>query len=229
MMKKLGLVISRYTSVFFIAVMLLTAVWSVAALLSGQHPVIWPVLYGSLVVSVPGAVVAAAFVSFFSMNRVFASRLAGILAMTVLAGSSLGLLALALRTLPLTLSVDMTILPAGYRTLITWFITAARAEPLQVTAATASVSLLFASSWGCTRVSESRPLLGAFVAPGMALAVMELAALLLTGPADALFAWVGLALPRLFAHAIVLGATAVLFIGLDFLIARKPAGRRRDA
>jgi len=186
-------------------------------------------LYGIGLATVPLAVVIAAFMTFFLLNRTTTSRFKGystIFPLTLIA--LLGPASVA-RFVRLPDAGSIASLPSEYRLMGSWMTEIATAPWLEFSAGLASFALFSASFWGFTRLSRSRPLLGAFLAPSGVLASLYLFALYLSGPADALFALIGFSTPRLMNTAILTGSSALALFLLDVLIARKPSGGRRDA
>ncbi len=219
----------RFLVAFVISILCTSAVLMTNTLLEHGTDNFLKLLYGISLATVPLAVVVASFMTFFRLNRTTTSRFKGystIIPLTLLA--LLGPAAIA-RFVSLPDAVGIAALPPEYRLTGSWMTEIATATWLEFSAGLASFALFSASFWGFTRLSRTRPLLGAFLAPSGVLAALYLFALYQSGPADALFALIGFSTPRLMTTAILTGSSALALFLLDVLIARKPSGGRRDA
>jgi hypothetical protein len=173
--------------------------------------------------------VAAAFITFFLLNRLLSSRIAGYLIITPLALLALAGPAALIRFTDIPIADGIASLPAGYRATGEWMIAVARASWPEAAAGVASFAVFAASFWGSTRLSRNRPLLGAFIAPSGVIAALYLFSVFLSGPADALFAIIGMDVSGLLSAAILTATCALALMLFDALFARKPTGGRKDA
>ncbi len=225
-MKNLPRVIVRFISTFLVAGICISAVWMTEALLGSHETSFIPAILGLAVAAIPAAVVVAVFLLFFIMNRLYSSRLFGYPVIISLALLALGGPALIVRFIDLPQSLRAEALPLAYRPVAAWFNETARAPWPEFAAGLASFAALSSAFWGITRLSRSRPIMGAFLAPNGVLAVLYLFSIYLSGPADAAFSLAGLSLPRVLSTAALAAASALALIIADALIARKPEGGR---
>lgn len=170
-----------------------------------------------------------ALVLYYSMNRLMPNRPLGYL-LLLACGAVLAAWPLALARFGLLiLDVDATEAFRGSgRTLSAWYLGLAELAPTQAALAVIGVLWLLASGWGLTRLVGSRPLVGAFIAPGAVFGLWRLAELYAGGALSPAFSFVGLSLPPAMQAAALCGLTGLGFVGLDFLVAAKPgaeAGR----
>lgn len=225
-MKNLPRVIIRFISTFLVAVLCISAVWMSASLLGSHEGGFIRASLGFFVAAIPAASVVAVFLLFFIMNRLFSSRLLGYPIIIILALLALGGPALLVRWTDFPQTLRIEALPLAYRPVAGWFKETARGSWLDFAAGLASFAAFTSGFWGITRLSRSRPILGAFLAPNGALAVLYLFSIYLSGPADAAFSLAGLSLPRTLTTAVLAAASAAALIIADALIARKPEGGR---
>lgn len=219
----------RFLVVFVISILCISSVLLTNTLLEHGMDRVLETLYGICLATVPFAVVVASFATFFLLNRTTTSRFRGYVSIITLTIITLSGVAALIRFVREPAAGGFTALPREYRLIGAWMTEVSRAPWLVFFAGLASFSLFSAAFWGLTRLSRSRPLLGAFLAPGGVLAALYLFSLYLSGPADTLFAVVGFTMPRLMTTAILTGSSALALFLLDLLIARKPTGGRRDA
>ncbi len=170
-----------------------------------------------------------ALVLYYSMNRVMRNRPLGYLLLLV-CGAFLIAWPLALARFGL-LSLDTEATEAfrgAGRSLSAWYISLTELAPAQAALAVVGVAWLLASAWGLTRLVGSRPLVGAFIAPGAVFGLWRLAEAYAGGALSPAFSFVGLNITPAMQAAALCGLTGLGFIGLDFLVAAKPgaeAGR----
>lgn len=228
-MKNFVSALFRFLKAFVISILCISAILLTDALIEHGTDHFIEILYGICVATVPIAVIAASFITFFLLNRTITSRLLGYgIVIPVTALTLFGSAAL-IRFVDLPTQGSIAALPPSYRLAGSWMTEIAKAPWPEFSAGLASFALFTAAFWGLTRLSRSRPLLGAFLAPSGALAALYLFSLYLSGPADALLALVGFSIPRLMTAAILTGASGLALLLLDVLFARKPTGGRRDA
>ena len=225
-MKNLSGVAIRFIATFVIAVLCISAVWMSAAALDRHESSLIPLFLGLAVAAIPAAAVTSIFLLFFQMNRLFSSRLLGypvvmIFSLLVLCGP-----AIIIRLIDVPQAIVSDALPLSYRPVAAWFKEMARAPWPEFAASLASFAAFSTAFWGITRISRSRPIMGAFLAPNGALAVLYLFSIYLSGPADAALSLVGLSLPRIWSTAVLAAASALALLLADALIARKPDGGR---
>ncbi|MBN2875081.1 MAG: hypothetical protein JXM71_08295 [Spirochaetales bacterium] len=228
-MKKLATVVLRFLVVFFIGEAGLSALWMVDAIARGGITEFGPALYSISVAVLPGAIVAAVFAGFFVMNRVFSSRIIGFIVMTGLASFVIAASASIPRYLYTAPLGTPSYLPAAYRLIATWVISLPSSPLPEAIGAIVSFSAFITGFWGCTRLSQTRPLIGAFAAPGCALAALYIVSIFASGPADAVFAYIGLGVSRLTSTTILLTIGALTLLMADALLARKPLGGAKNA
>jgi hypothetical protein len=219
----------RFLIAFVISILCISAVFMTSSMLEHGTDHFMETLYGICLATVPIAIIVASFIVFFLLNRITSSRLKGYGTIIPLTALTLTGSAAIIRFFELPVAGGIAALPPEYRLMGSWMMEVAKAPWPEFSAGLASFSLFSATFWGLTRLSRSRPLLGAFLAPSGALAALYLFTLYLSGPADVLFTLVGFSIPRLMTAAILTGASALALLLLDVLIARKPAGGRRDA
>lgn len=207
----------------------LSAVWLIGAYTdTGSTPTVES-LARTAIASVPAAVILAAFLTFFLLNRTVASRLRGVFTLLLLTGVVAVGAALLARFVGPSDPAAPAYLPRGYRPIAEWMLAAAAAPWPRFAAAYLSLAAYAASFWGLTRMSRSRPLIGAFIAPSAAIAAIWLLSLCLSEPAGAVFPLIGLDLPRLYGQAAIVSAGALALALFNMLFSRKPAGGGRDA
>jgi len=228
-MKNFATLLLRFLIAFVISILCISSVFMTNTLLEHGTDHFWETLYGICLATVPIAVIVAAFMTFFMLNRTTSSRFRGYVTLMLLTSLALFGSASVIRFVALPAKESITALPQEYRLIGSWMTEVAKSPWPEFVAGLTSFALFSATAWGLTRLSRSRPLLGAFLAPSGALAALYLFSLYLSGPADALFTLVGFNIPRLMTAAILTGSSALALLLLDVLIARKPAGGRRDA
>ena len=225
-MKNLPRVIVRFISTFLVAGICISVIWTSDALLGSHEASLITAILGFAVASIPAAAVVAVFLLFFIINRLFTSRLIGYPVIISLALLALAGPALIVRFIDLPQALGADALPLAYRPVAAWFSETARAPWPEFAAGLASFAAFSSAFWGITRLSRSRPIVGAFLAPNGALAVLFLFSTYLSGPADAALTLAGLSFPRYLSTAVLAAASALALIAADALIARKPEGGR---
>jgi len=229
LMKNLAVTGLRFLLVFCIALAGCTVVWMTGAMLARGTGAFLTMLYGIAAAAVPLAVTAAAFMTFFLLNRILTSRMLGYALVSTLASLVLLGSAMLVRWFDIPSAEAVAALPPDYQAIGRWMTELARSPWPEFAAGIASFSVFTTAFWGCTRLSRSRPLIGAFIAPSGAIAALYLFSVYLSGPADAMLALIGLRIPRMFSIAMLTGASALALMLFDMLFARKPSGGRRDA
>ncbi len=219
----------RFLKAFIISILCISVVLLTDALIEQGTDHLIETLYGICAATVPIAVIVASFMTFFLLNRTMTSRLVGYGILIPMTALTLFASAALIRFVDLPTEGSISALPPSCRLAGSWMTEVARAPWPEFSAGLASFALFTACFWGLTRLSRSRPLLGAFLAPSGAIAALYLFSLYLSGPADALFALIGFRIPRLMTAAILTGASGLALLLLDVLFARKPSGGRRDA
>ncbi len=228
-MKKIAAATLRFFLGFVVSAVCLSAVWALAAYASEGSTITVESLLMTAFSSVPAAIILASFLTFFLLNRTLSSRPLGGLALLLLGGSAVAGAALVARFLGPSGAVPPAYLPIRYRPIAEWMLAAAKAPWPRFAASYIAFAAYASSFWGLTRLSRSRPLLGAFVAPAAAIASVRLLSLCLSEPASDAFSLVGLDLPRLYAQSAIVAAGALALALFDLLFSRKPSGGGRDA
>jgi len=177
------------------------------------------------------SVTAGSFTAFFTLNRLYSSRIAGYLTIFLLAYLPLAAAAFGLRQLPELHrhlpALDLGFFP-GYATLLAWYgeVSGSTWETLGL--GTASFALFLASFWGLTRLFGKRPLTGALLMPACFVFAIYAYSVFLSGPVDAVLAFSGLPLSKPMAAAAIASLAACALLLADIIMARPPAGRRRN-
>lgn len=228
-MKKIAAAILRFFLGFGVSMLCLSSVWALGAYPIGGSPLAVVSLGMAAVAFVPAAVILASFLTFFLLNRLTSSRLRGGITLIALASLTVVGVALLARFLGPSGAVAPSSLPGDYGPIAEWMLEASTAPWPLFAAAYSSLAVYAASFWGLTRLSRSRPLIGAFIAPSAAIAAIRLLSLCLSEPASAIFPLIGLDLPRLYGQAAIVTAGALALALFDLLFARKPSGGGRDA
>lgn len=223
-MKKPGAVMLRFLMAFFASLTVVTAVLMTDAVLRHGSSDFLETLAGIALGSVPSAVLTASFVTYFMLNRFFSSRIAGYTITILMAMMALSGAAALLRFTPVQPLNGLASLPAELRTSGEWLLLVSRADWPETGAGLLSFAVFAASGWCVTRFSRTRPLLGAFMAPGSLLLALYLFSVFLSGPADALFSFIGLRVSGLVSTAMLCTASALSMMLFDILLARKPTG-----
>lgn len=226
-MKNFLAVVFRFLITFIVVDLCLTLVWTVGAALDRGAGAV-PTILGSIMVwAIPGSITAALFISFFLVNRLFASRIAGymvLLFISIAVAASAGLI---VRLYYTGYKADPTALPSLYIPIARWFMAVSAAPWIDFSASLCAFAAMNAGCWGLTRLSRTRPLFGAFIAPSGALGLLYLFSIYLSGPADALFTLAGIQLSRLMTTAALAACTSLGLILFDVLFAMKPMGAPR--
>lgn len=226
-MKSFLAVVFRFLITCIVAELCLAVVWTTGGALDQGPESVPAVLVSVLLWAIPASITGAIFVSFFLVNRLFASRVAGyavLLGVSIAASGGAGLLA---RMYGGSCTADLAVLPASYRPIAQWFLSAASAPWVDYSVALATFSALIAACWSLTRLSRARPLIGAFIAPSGALGVLYLFSVYLSGPADAVFRLAGIQLSRPMTTAALAAGTGLGLVLFDVLFAMKPTGAPR--
>jgi hypothetical protein len=227
-MKKLAALVARFLVIFVIAEICISLVWITVVSLEQGAGVITRSLYTVGMKSVPASMVAATFLAFFLLNRLYASRLPGYTALFFVAAVIMAGASLLHRFVGARLVAPVPPLSPGYAPVAEWFIAAASSPWPQYAAGMASFTAYVCGFWAVTRVARGRPIFGAFLAPSAALAALHLFAVYLSGPADALFKLAGFNAPRPWYSILLTSGTAAVLLLADVLIADKPAGGARQ-
>jgi len=228
-MKNLAFTGLRFLLAFSIALAGVTAIWMTGAMLEQGTGEFLTLLFGISAAAVPLAVISAAFVTFFLLNRILRSRIPGYAIVTAMASITLVGSAMLVRMVDLPTTAAVMALPPGYRAIGGWMTEVARSPWPEFAAGLASFAVFTTAFWGCTRLSRSRPLIGAFIAPSGAMAALYLFSVYLSGPADAMLSLIGIEIPRMLSIALLTAASALALMLFDVLFARKPSGGHRDA
>ncbi len=228
-MKKLFAVLFRLLIFFLISESFLVTIWMAESLLESVPDNFLLLMQALAIAAVPGAMLAAIFGTFFLLNRLFSSRLAGFMLLTIFSAAVVSGISVLIRYLDIGYVQNMNAIPVAYRLVAEWFADTARVGWLEFAGATCSFAAFISAFWGCTRLSRTRPMVGAFVAPGTALAALYLFSLFLSGPVDAAFSFVGLTISRISSTSILAAASALALLLADALLALKPIGGSADA
>lgn len=228
-MKKALAAFVRYLSAFAVADICATLLFTAGAALDNPEAPVLLLALASATAAIPAAAVAACFVLFFRLNASVSSRALGYLALLALTAPLVAASALPYRFLYHDSAIAIIqSLPSGYRPVGSWMLEVAKAPLLEAALAASAFSALAASLWGSTRLSRTRPLIGAFVAPSAALGVLALVAVYRSNPAKAVFEYLGLSLSPALSVAALAALSAALLCALDALVARKPSAGGRD-
>ena len=228
-MKKPGAAAIRFLMTFCVSLVIVSVVAMTDAILNYGLRDFLTTLYGIAMASVPIAATVAAFMTFFLLNHILSSRLAGYAILMLLALAALSGSAALLRFAGIPAAGGIASLPVHLRAVGEWMPAVAEAPWPEAAASVASFAAFVSAFWGCTRLSGNRPLLGAFIAPGGVIAALYLFSVFLSGPADALFEIVGLNVSGLLSASILAAASALALMLFDALFARKPTGGHRNA
>lgn len=228
-MKTVGKITLRFLIAFFATMMIASVIWMSGVVLDTGTQDIVPRAIQILMASIPLAIVSAAFITFFLLNRLIHSRLLGYIMISVIAGMTMVATSLLIRFGIVAIADGFLSLPDAYIPIARWMRDIALAPWPTAVAGIASFALFSSAFWGSTRLSRNRPLLGAFIAPSAAILAVYLFGLYLSGPADALFSFLDVEIPRLLSTAILSGASALALFLLDALLATKPEGASRNA
>lgn len=181
-------------------------------------------------IAIPMAILLASFLSFFTLNLALSSRLAGYAILFFSSSIIIVSTLFAFKFVNIEVSPELLKkLPELYKPMGQWFLDTAIFSYKDFIPLSLAFSIFLSSFWGSTRLSRSRPLLGAFAAPGFIFAAMNLFSIYNSGPTMAVFSYIGLSLSNAYNTAILLGLSASVLILLDFLLARKPEKRARYA
>jgi hypothetical protein len=226
-MKSLLAIAFRFLITFIVVDLCLTVAWTTGAALDHGLDSVRLVLGGVLVSAMPASVVAAIFISFFLVNRVYSSRIAGYAVLAVVSAAAAAGAGLLVRFVGSAFGSDVSALPSLYKPVAEWFRRVSMASWAEFSVGLGTFALMNAACWSLTRLSRNRPLFGAFVAPGAALAVLYLFSIYLSGPADAVFRLAGIDLSRTMTTSALAACTTLGLVLFDALFAMKPAGAPR--
>jgi hypothetical protein len=177
------------------------------------------------------AVAAGTFAAFFTLNRLYSSRVAGYLTAFILAVIPVAAGAVGIRLIPdlnqQFTALDLELFP-GYQTLMSWYAGIASDSWLVLAIGSASFALFLASFWGLTRLFGKRPLMGALIMPACFVFAMYAYSVFLSGPVDALFSFIGLSPGKPLAAAIIATLASCAFFLTDMIMARPPEQRRQN-
>lgn len=227
-MKKQMALVARFVVILVIAEALVSFVMLTRAVLGHGLSIVAASLAGIAVSSFPAAIIAASFISFFTLDRLFSSRIVGHAALLPLTAASLAGLAFAIRFLSIR-PIPPDILPTSYKILAEWIIVSATSAWPIFAANLGALALLICSFWLITRLSNSRPLIGAFLAPSAGMAIVYLVGAFRSAPAEALFAFAGFKAGQPWHTAALAAIAALALLLIDALVARKPSGGMSDA
>lgn len=227
-MKSFLAVVFRFLITCIVVDLCLTLVWTVGAALDhGVGSV--PAVLGSVVVwAIPASITGALFISFFLVNRLFTSRITGyaiLFFMSVAVATGAGLLVRLYCST--SCEAEPAALPSLYMPIARWFVAASTSPWIEFSASLGTFAALNAGCWSLTRLTRTRPLFGAFIAPGGVLWLLYLFSIYLSGPADAVFKLAGIQLSRLMTTAALAACTSLGLVLFDVLFAMKPAGAPR--
>jgi len=227
-MKKLAALVARFLVIFVITEICISLVWITVVSLERGSSAITRSLYTIGIMSVPASIVSAAFIAFFLLNRLYASRLKGYPALYFVATLTMAGASILHRFAGAGLIVAVPTLSHWYTPVAEWFVATAGAPWPQYAASIGSFTAFVCGFWAVTRVARGRPIFGAFLAPSAALAAINLFAVYLSGPADALFKLAGFDAPRPWYSIVLTSGTAAVLLLADVMLADKPAGGARQ-
>jgi hypothetical protein len=227
-MKKLAALVARFLVIFVISEICISFVWIAIISLERGAGAITRSLYTVGILSAPASIVSAAFIAFFLLNRLYASRIKGYLVLFIISALAMAGLSILHRFAGSGLMVSIPKLSPEYARVADWFIETAGAPWPLFAASIGSFMAFICGFWAITRVARGRPIFGAFLAPSAALAAIHLFAVYISGPADTLFKLVGFNAPRPWFPVVLSAGTAVVFLLADILLADKPAGGARQ-
>lgn len=226
-MKSFLAIVFRFLLVFIVVDLCLAMAWTTGAALDHGVDSVQLVLGTALVAGMPASIAGAVFICFFLVNRLYSSRITGyavLLLVSVAAAAGAGIL---VRFVGAPLRADLSAVPPPYRPIAQWFRQISVASWRDFSLGLGTFGVMNAACWSLTRMSRSRPLLGAFVAPSAALAVLYLFSIYLSGPADAVFRLAGVNLSRTMTTSVLAALTALGLVLFDALFAMKPTGTPR--
>lgn len=226
-MKSFLAVVFRFLITCIVVDLCLTLVWTAGAALDRGIDAVPTVLGSILVWAMPASITGALFISFFLVNRLFASRIAGYLVLLFISIAMAAGAGLLVRLYCTACKADPAALPSLYMPIARWFMAASAAPWIEFSASLGAFAAMNAGCWSLTRLSRTRPLFGAFIAPSGALGLLYLFSIYLSGPADALFKLAGIQLSRLMTTAALAACTSLGLVLFDVLFAMKPMGAPR--
>jgi hypothetical protein len=177
------------------------------------------------------AVAAGTFAAFFTLNRLYSSRLAGYLTAFILAAIPVTAGAAGIRLIPVLnhpfSSLDLGFFP-GFPDLMVWYAEIANAPWTMLVLGSASFAFFLASFWGLTRLFGKRPLMGALLMPACFVFAIYAYPVFLSGPVDALFSFISLSLEKPMAAAVIAGLASFALLMADMIMARPLEQRRQN-
>lgn len=147
-MKKLGAAAIRFLMAFCASLVVVSAVLMTDATLKYGTAGFLATLFGIAIASVPIAVTAAAFITFFLLNRILSSRIAGYIIIMLLASAALAGPAALVRFTDIPATGGIASLPSDYRATGEWMVAVAEAPWLEAAAGIASFAAFAAAFWG---------------------------------------------------------------------------------
>lgn len=230
-MKKVLAVMVRFYSVslaFELAYLFILIL--AASMGTGNASMLDTILAGALS-TVLLAVTAGSFSAFFTLNRLYSSRIAGYLTIFILALIPLAASAFGLRMMPELQrhlpNLDSGFFP-GYSVLTVWFAGIASASWVTLVVGITSFASFLASFWGLTRLAGKRPLTGALLMPACFVFAIYAYSVFLSGPVDAMVSFLSLSLAKPLAAAVLAALVSCALFLADLIMAGPPAGRPRN-
>jgi hypothetical protein len=228
-MKKVLAVMARFCTVSLVFELVHVFSLIMAASMRKETTVMLDVIIAGALHTILPAVAAGIFAAFFTLNRLYSSRIAGYLTAFILTVIPVGAGAVGLRLIPgLTqqfTALDLGLFP-GFHTLMMWYAGIANDSWMMLAIGSASFALFLASFWGLTRLFGKRPLMGALLMPACFVFAIYAYPVFLSGPVDALFSFIGLPLEKSLAAAIIAALASCAFLMADMIMARPPEQRR---
>lgn len=230
-MKKVLAVMARFYSVSLAFELVYVFSLILAVSMRTGNDSMQDILIAGVLSSVLLAVAAGSFSAFFTLNRLYSSRMTGYLTIFLLALIPLGAAAFGFRQMPALQrqlqTLDLGFFP-GYPSLMAWYAGISGASWATLALGTASFALFLASFWGLTRLSGKRPLVGALLMPACFVFAIYAYPVFLSGPVDAVVSFLNLPLAKpQAAAALALLVSCALFL-VDLIMARPPSGRRHN-
>ncbi len=222
-MKKLAKIVLRFI-VSMIAVELAISVVLVAhAVAEKRFSTVLEAVSGELLSIMPLAVLVAAFLCYYPLTRLYASRLLGYLTLVVLGTLFLALPVVALRLDWIDAPLRDSSLAAAwnYLPISSWYVSLVGLPWLEAGLSILAYACFVSSFWGLSRQSTHRPLWGAFLAPALGLGAVYLFGAFLSGIAEAGFRLVGVTFSRLWSGTILAAISALCLVLFDFTLCPK--------
>lgn len=231
MMKKVLAVMARFCTVSLVFELVYVFSLVMAASMRPDTVLMLDIIIAGSLTTVLLAVTAGSFAAFFTLNRLYSSRIAGYLTTFILAFIPLGGGAIGLRLMPELqqqfAALELGFFP-GFPILMLWYSGISRASWTILALGIASFALFLASFWGLTRLFGKRPLMGALLMPACLVFAIYAYPVFLSGPVDALFLFIGLPLEKPLAAAVIAALASLSLFMVDLIMARPPDGRRKN-